>query len=328
MGEIIYSTAKRFPGPWLLDRERLELLDKLIDQERQRLARYREERLIKKVEDRFRQRVESAVKYPYSQEEKEKILSEIKQEEESDYYNRIKFSLELTFEDRRKFVPNSFLEAIRDPALTNEKIVGFSLELGLLDVEATIEISSLDSSMVIRVSPEAHPIGREIFVSFQDWALSSQPPLWLRIWKAFNGMQWAILLIFAVMTGPFLLKQKPSAALSQQYQMAEDLLKQGVSTNDVPKALELILGRTFNSPTAKWYYVLDRKFLFFDFSLLVACILTSKVPKNCLGIGKGTNSVARWRKWAQFVAIALPLWIFSTFIAPPLIEWVKSIFHG
>jgi len=220
----------------------------------------------------------------------------------------------------------SFQEAMRDPALMNETVRGFHVELKCASVEATVNLSRRYCELTVKVAPESSQLAREIFSVLMQWQKSNQPPAWQRIWKsaASFGVHW-IAWIFVVLMALTSLAERDPGKLSVKHE-AHTLLKTGVSATNQLKALELLLSLEsgYSPPvsTSQW----PRCFLLFLFGGLIACIILSVPPNTVIGIGRGDEHLRYWRWWLRFVFYLVPVWLISTFVWPHVQPVVQGLF--
>jgi ABC-type Fe3+ transport system permease subunit len=193
-------------------------------------------------------------------------------------------------------------------------------------VRASLEVGKYSDHLRLTTSPESSQHARELFVTLRNWAVTHQPPLWQRLWGHLYGVHWFIWLSILVGVMPFL----PSASEGVEHlvrSQAQELLRDGLSQEEVLRAVELLLISTAKwAPNVKpialpaWYKVVL-------FGGLAASVMLSIRPKVIVGVGRGRQVLDRWRWWMKFVGVTIPGLLFGSFIWPWLseriTEWLK-----
>jgi len=160
---------------------------------------------------------------------------------------------------------------------------------------------------------------------FRNWAIKHQSPKWQRIWQNLNGLQWLAYALLFMVTLVILRVQLDSGINKNTRQQAAQLLENGLQSEEITEAIELLLSREVSYSAQintkrsipNWYII------FFFVSSIIAIIL-SYPPKVILGIGKGTTSIYRWRLWTKFIGITVPLGFFSIIIIPLIQGYIFS----
>ncbi|HEY0172311.1 MAG TPA: hypothetical protein VGB98_14905 [Pyrinomonadaceae bacterium] len=344
MAEFIYTTSITVYRPVFIDADKLEALDKILDEEMQRLHRYNESRinievekgltddweyrlgllrLQDKVRDKELQRAfdesspvsdEELSRFSDEEEaEKQKLREELRKRISSRF--RETRNITIYLKGNKKTVVSSFVDALRQQALLDEIPVRFEVTLRSGDIGCDIRIDR-DGDLTIGVSPEHLSESRELFASVQRWALSVRPPAWQRWWVVLNFLQWPLFII-----GLLIAASIASNSENTYKEQAVQLLKDGVTQDEQLKAIELILlleaglVPTGQGKTPGW-------FMFFLVGGLILCVILSVTPKSMIGIGKGEEKIKRWRIWLRIVFILVPGFIFVQILLPYLLRWL------
>ena len=325
MAEIIHSTRLEEDGPWLINREHLLALDKLVEEEWLNLEKYRDRVITEKVnEEVSRLRKKSTSSFNEA-----KARQEFRATFESSYEYREKRSLVILLNGQRRVVAKSFEEALRDPALLCEKPEGFVLSFKCCEIECVLELPYYGSSLRLKVEEDRDPIAKEVFASLKSWIDNVKPPYWQQVWLRMKGMQWFYYLMAIGVVLFYLSTIAPdtsASARSVRHDQAVELLKIGVSQTNQFKALELMLSYESGYPPSSRTFVIPSWFWWFFCGAPVFCVSISFIPKVVLGIGNGQEAIKKWTKWMNFVGITFPLWILGTFIWPKLIIFLQNLF--
>lgn len=322
MAEFIYTTQTTIPGPCLLDADKLEALDKVLDDEWEPLAKRNQEAIRTEVDRRLEDSVQIYAARlrgkELSPEELQSLRKEIEDSVRGSYGYREYHEITLFYEKGKRAEVTSFREAMRQPALLEEVIVRFRLEVVCGDISCKISIDENRGALDISASPERMPEARELFAALHRWGTTNRPPKWQQIWRTWNGAQWFIwLAILAI--GLIVVTESFRNPYKEE---ARELVKNGVSQENQQRALELLLAiqSEYRSPDQKsqiptWFIILL-------LGGLVVCFITSFVPKSVLGIGKGQDRINHWRIWLSIVFYLVPSFLFLNIIWPLISSWI------
>lgn len=324
MAEFIYTTATNMPGPWLIDSEKLESLDKILDDEWARITKHHE--------DSIRKRVDKMIEESKAKGEKELDLESLKKNYEERvraYDNKDSRHVTIRLKSNKKIIVESFSEALRQQDLLQEMPIGFSAVMKSGDISGEIALTGRGlterGSLEISVSPERLAESKEFFAALQRWASTIRPPKWQQHWLALEHFQWFLWIIILVLAMAIVGSGESTAKKFYREQAAE-LLKDGLSEDKQLKAIEtiLVLESGYVPPgqgvaTPGWFKIL----LFGGF---IACVVLSIRPKSRIGIGKGQDSINRWRLWMRVVFVVIPGFIFVNIIWPYLGKFLPGLF--
>lgn len=275
MAEFIYSTSLSIRRPCLIDAEKLEALDVILDEEWARLAKKNEEKLNAEVEAQLNAK-HSSVELEQLQEElaaklqaridgkssldeenvnteeeevKQKRRDEIKQKHRDEIRTRLlsytysdyieSRSLIIQLKKNKKVALKSFGEALRQQSLMDEKPIGFDAVLRNGEVKCNISIRQRDT-LDISVSPEHLSESRELFAALQRWTERIRPPKWQQLWVLLNPLQWFLFAII-LLVSTYAIGDSEASAKKTYKEQAGQLLKDGISQDEQLKAIENIL---------------------------------------------------------------------------------------
>ncbi|MCX6828948.1 MAG: hypothetical protein NT002_06650 [candidate division Zixibacteria bacterium] len=317
---IQYPTEMRIAGPWLLNDEALQQLDNILDEEWKRLESSRESLLTKDAEERLQYRQEQGLHKDISEGERISLINELR-ESASYPLRRSNRNINITLKGGGTYKAERFSTVMRDNTLLNEIATGFSTDLESADMRYRINVSSEQNELRIDVSPEQAPAAREAFVAFRQWAIKNSAPSWQRILGRFS--EFGLPILIALFMG-MLFSIMAINTTQDARRRAKALLEQGITQQNETEAIELLLiMRTDYDPKSSgvlipyWFKVV------FGGGLLSAIVLSIK-PKTILGIGRGTKIIGRWRLWHRIVSIIIPGLLFTSFILPTIVDWIKS----
>lgn len=331
MPEIIHSTEMLPEGPWLISRDHLLELDKLVDAEWQKLVRHHDSLVEKEVEEDLAERTKRFTKEERSDFDKKAARKQLTERVSERHAYKKRRTLVIHLDGDRRASASSFEEALRDPALLNEKPIGFTLNLRAADIECALKVPVYRRSLQLEVAPDRHPVAKGLYAALKSWVDGAKPPFWQTVWLRIQsgGGQWFVwfLSLFAILFYFSTFAPDTSAASrAARHSEAATLLKSGVTATNQFKALELILSyesgaipnsRTFSVPSWFWWLLCGGPFF---------CVAIGFVPKVVLGIGRGEESIKNWNKWMKIVGITFPLWVIGTFIWPKIQHWLTNLF--
>jgi hypothetical protein len=318
LAEFIYSTRFRESGPWLIDAAKLEVLDKILEQEKERLHKLNEEAKAHEVEEQMRKPQGFSTSTKLTDEDLERIDRRVRELP----WNKEESSLVVFVQGDKKIAVESFTDALRQPGLLDEIPIGFEASLKSREIRGEIELGP--DSLEISVSPEHSPEAREMFAALKHWANSVKPTKWQQIWLSSFYVAWVayfFILYFAVSIAV------DTGVKSLYKQQADQLLENGLSQDEQVKATELLLKIATNQVPPNSQSALPSWFILLSVGGLLACTVLSIRPSSRLGIGKGETSIKRWRTWMQFVFIAVPVFVLSNFVVPLVVKLITNLSH-
>ena len=132
---------------------------------------------------------------------------------------------------------------------------------------------------------------------------------------------WLPWMVTVLLSTPIILTSSEEAnAVSTAKTEAHTLLNQGISKNEVPKAIEILLrmeskfvteNTTAPAPTPRWY-------MWLLFAGGIAVFIAGLRPRLIIGIGRGAQKLDAARLWLKFVSVILPGLIFAIILVPYL----------
>lgn len=320
---IQYPTEVDLPGPWLLEDQALLQLEQILDEEWNHLESRRNALIEDEANEKVQQWQKSGL-LKTAKERKEKLKEFI---EDPPYtLQRSKINVTLFLKNKGTYPTEKFSLALRDNALLDEVVTGFSVDMESADFRCRISTKSWSDELHIDVSPENTTEAREIYVSLRNWAEKNSPPYWQLLWKKIDNINWYIWLCL-VLIGAFIWSTTLSNSVTNAKQRARDLLDTGITQQNLTEAIELsLIIQTEYDPTTppvnknipSWL-----KILFW--SGLILNILLSFRAKTLLGIGKGRKLIINWKIWNKLVGITIPGLLFTSFVWPLLVEWFLKL---
>ncbi len=317
---IQYPTEVEMPGPWLLEDQALLQLEQILDDEWKRLETRRNSLIEVEADEKIREWQDSGLlKTP--KEKKDKRQEFIRNP--SYTLARSNKNIVLFLKNKGTYPTDKFSSALRDNALLDETVTGFSVDMESADIRYKIRTKSWSDELHINVSPENTTEAREIYVSLRDWAEKNSLPYWQRLWNKIYGINWYVWLILVFMS-LMIWSATLSSSTSNAKQRAKDLLNTGITQQNTSEAIELLLIiQTDYDPMAPPVNIKIPSWLKILFwSGLVLNTLLSFRSKTLLGIGKGRKKLSNWKIWYKFIGITIPGLIITSFIWPLFVEWI------
>lgn len=317
MSAFIYSTQSDFDGPWLVDRDALSQLSEILDTAQSKLTTLAETLVDRDLAELAEE---------YAEELREKIRVERRSTYERLY--ALESKCKLTF-SATEYIEESSLSKVLSLPEAMEKYPT-SLDIELQCARRTIRVQlktsySKSAVLSVRTSPETDEIARFAFVEIANWATANQAPYWQRLWAKLAQHHW-FLYFFLISIATPLISSESDLIRSQLRASAVEILQDGISSSEVPKALETILRLEFKVPvdssrgeTPKWYKLLV-------FCGLAVSVLLSIRPKLVISTRRNAAALTWWRWWMRFAGITIPGLIFGSVLWPRILEALKSAF--
>ena len=320
MVEAIYPNTLKYHGPWLVDSSQLEALDQIIESEWPKLLQYREQRIQEAVDKKMADQEGQSYKIDRSE-----IIERVKASYEFCKGERL---VRIYYKNNRELKATSFKEAMHDQTFADDKPIAASVSVACGEVQVGLSISSGSAHLQVAAEPINNPLAREFRFKLEQWAKSASSPSWLKIWRTFNGLQWALLLLIVFLNiglAPY------SSEIARQELRAEihEFLHKGVNESNLPQGVAYLLALEagyYKNSNQSVETKRAKRFLIILLGSVILCGIMSFPPSVRLGIGKGEDSVKRWRFWSRFVAITVPGVIISSFVLPIIVEKISTAF--
>lgn len=313
MGTFIYSTQAELDGPWLVDRPALKELGEIVETIAQKFESANQDFIEAKVDKVF-----GTHQGGDDRDKKDSYLRELQQK----FPVKKAVSLALS---RSKFVKEESIDRLlSSPDLLDEAPIGLRIRIESAERQANVVFR--EAELNIDTSPQTDELAREAFVTLQQWASANQAPLWQRIWKK-RYMLFVIGWMFVSLILGSIFANTDVMTKNSIKPAADQLLQNGITDKDVPKAVEILLRLELKEPIAEskkeeiplWVKV-------FVLGGLVSLALLSVRPPQLIGIGRNVQRIDRWRKWIHFLSITIPGFILVS-VAWPYASTVLGIPH-
>lgn len=314
MAEIIYPTSSTIYGPWLLDNQKLQTLDKVFDDIWEKLTAYREKQIenviSKKIETNQRQNIETSRK---------QLEEEVKHSWEFQSYSRI---LEISFKSGKKLIVTSFKEAAMQKEFENDMAKNFEYTTKCLGIEASFGNSKFsENKFSYSVNSFSSSLEKEIYFELERWAKDNAPKVHLKVWKKINTWILPIYFILLLIWIPSKGKMDKDYFSEEAYKLLED----GIDSTEVVKSIELLLsinsGFEKEFPTSSNSVSEDtRQSSFFILSVFIICLILTFAPNTIIGLGKGEKKLNRTLIWIKIVTYIIPVLIILPILLSKITE--------
>lgn len=309
MSAFIYSTETTMGGPWLIERNSLQQLGQII------------ETISTKFSNAAYEEIESKINKSllgYEGEEREQQENKLRQRLETEF--SLKKYASLTLSPTKYCKEETIEQILSSPDLLDEKPTALIVKVEAANRSA--QISFQEQTLSIRTFPETDGLSREAFVELQQWAIGNSAPKWQRLWRENYGnggilMLWGASLIIS----SFFIPDSTNDIHKSLMPDAVQLLKDGISNDEVPKAIEILLRAEFKIPLVETTPNLPIWYKFVLYGGIAALLLLYFRPPLLLGIGRNVQRIQFWRNWGRFIGFTLPGFIFISIIWP----YVSSI---
>ncbi len=327
MARVIYPTDIEFSGPWLIDQERLEELDKIIDDEWPKLLLYKEKLI--------RERASKIAADKNDVANLDKYIEDLSRPNPWDFQGR---TIIIYFKSGNKMEVSSFREALTEQTIKAEIARGFALTLKCVDFELTFTLakSLYGDTLNLSYRNEFPGVTKELIYKINKWITSVKLPKWVSIWREeVCPFHWFVALMACIIMLSITVNHIPekSAAYNSSLKIeAEKILKEGINKNNERRALEILLSKSTNY-IPKDYDTYDPRYIkiikieaFVILLVIILCIALSFPPKSCVGIAQGEAIVRRWKRWLKIVSVTVPGLLVTGLIMPFIYNYIKSVF--
>lgn len=330
MAEFVYTTSSTISGPWLIDADKLEDLDEILNEHWTSLHKRNQDKRNTEIEEQLSKDVyvqEAIANNANTPEQIEEVKTERREILESRYASLLYHFREarlitIRLGPNKRIEVDSFDEAFKQQILMDEIPTGFRVELVSGDIRCEIDLRR-PNYLNISVSPEHLAESRELFAMLQRWANSCRAPKWQQIWLSLNGLQWFILTLIILFSLVFM-NDTESVSKRIYRERARQLIAEGINDENRSEAIELLLA--FQSgyvpsnhpqvPLFPWWIKL------LLISAFAVCLILAFTPKSLIGLGKGQDRINIWRVWMRIVFVVIPGVILLNVILPAVVSAV------
>lgn len=318
--DFTYSTELDVRGPWLISRPALEELDHILQGAWESWNESKEQQIAADLATYAAER--RAEGRDVDDAELERVRDSF-----AGYYTRDQRTARISFADGKSLRADTLRDALSALAASNEKAVAFHVAISVADQEAEVSAGGRSyrrDTISVRVTPETATQARELFGSLRQWVKKHEPPWWQRLWATVGWAPWFVWLLALSMVVVAVPTPEVSARRAAMVQ-ADSLLVGGISSEDVPAAVELLLRIETRLVEGQVASVLPRSLIVLFWAGLLLNIVLSIRPKIVIGIGTGEDSLKRWSRWFHIVGVTIPGIIFASVIIPYLLDFVSRL---
>lgn len=326
------TTTKYDDGPWLIDRSQMNKLGNVVTECWSRLEKRRQSLIADRIKETI-ERIETSVRsdsplqeYLDESKSEEELLAQKKEKKEkeqrameqrveaitSEVQNHWEFeekrSLELLLKSGKIAKFESWEQALNDINMKSETPMGFKLSLSSAGVAIALTFDS--SRNELRVTPEQDRAASSEFLSIERWVESVQRSRAERF-----VYKWRFLLAPVMVTFAFFFFAALMRGEATHRETGRQLLENGLSEQELLPAIEVLLALESRHeapghqlPSWFWWYLGACGFA------VLACVM----PRARFGLGRGEQSVSRWRLWLKAVFLLAPTYVCTTFLVPAI----------
>ncbi|MCQ8130264.1 hypothetical protein [Methylomonas rivi] len=316
MSSLIYLTRDDLDGPWLLDRTAMLQLSEILNSLSDKLTITAETLIESELSEYFGNL--SQEDQQWDRDRQRKYLTE--------RYN-LKTKCKVSFSSSKYIEDKSLGRLLGQPELQEEATESIDIELRAANISVNVEFrknSFSGAKVSVRTSPETDELARYSFVELQHWAIEHQAPRWQRFLEKQAPMHWFVYIIFVWISANGV-PSESDRVYKELSPIAVEIVKDGITAAETPKALELILRKEFSLPiqdvspqTSSWFNL-----LFFG-GFAVSIILSIR-PTLVIGIGKHAETLKLWKWWLKLIGVSIPSFICGSILWPEIIEIAKSL---
>ena len=300
MAEVIYPSEKTLYGPWLLNLQRLQELDTIVDNQFQKMSVYRDSIIQSELGEKKKEYEETSFNY-----QDEELLARVKDSYRIQKYTK---QLRVGFKSGKTVIANSFREIAMDKNLENDMPKDFTYKIECVDIEAKITNDTWsDNKISFSVNTLAIEEAKETYYEFENWLKQVSPPLYVKIWRKI-GKWIPFLFIFLIL----LIQDKNISTKDRLVSEAHEILKDGINESELEKSIEILLALETKyekddsqSDPKPW----DFQRIFRAFLILSGILIIMYPPNSIVGICKGEKKLNRWNTWIKIVTYIIPVMI-------------------
>ncbi|MBV9866588.1 MAG: hypothetical protein JO316_14635 [Abitibacteriaceae bacterium] len=311
--EVIYQMSFAAPGPWLIDREFLAILDEIIAQQRQRLEESKAAAIKQAVDDEIQAYIQDPILKPQTREDISRLRSQLNSIILEQYQHvRERNNIEIDIGDTKRLPVRSFAEAAQFLTV-EDKALGFEARLEHDEIVCRVTLSPGSGILQVVAYPANIQEVQQFYGDVRDWVRAVQPTRWQRLWRQLGGFTWP--LCFATLPVIFAgleLLNRHAAPDEELVNQAHSLLKHGVTTTDMPAALNVLLGLAVEKQHSAPLPLLPLFVLMIG--VVICAVLVFPPPHAVLGIGPGQGQIKRWRSWMSIVSLTTIVFLIGSFI--------------
>lgn len=321
MAEFVYETSLSISGPWLLDYEALGSLDVLLDQEWEKLVAYRDKAIADEISSALLKIT------PRPDEDIQEVRNQIERMVRAGFeHRRSQREITIALKNGQKVRVHSFKEASNYPGIAQQVAVEFEVGLQCADIRCDISLSRDRNLLQIKASPEESHQSRDLFASLQQWVRKVEPTRWQKLWRQYADNSFFFVMIYTMTWMVLAAFFSPSSNYYKE--QARELLSKGISANDQTRAIELILAIVSNSIPSSQQNLFPPLFWLYVATGYLLLLLPAVAPKTLMGIGKGTQRINIWRRWANFAFYLAPLAIIANLLWPLFRKTIEKFIGG
>lgn len=300
MGQLKYPQERKCDGPWLLDREDLEELHKII---------LVIDNLLKKS---WELEVHSKV-HSYNQDAPEEELALMVQKEKEKRTYKHEVSCNLISTDGASLTDNHLLNLLKDNALKNLKPKELHIKVNhgmYSENKFDFRISDLYSGD-LRYEVECFDsnIKNDVQYEVDRWIDKRTPKKVIQYWTEYGVYGIFPLLVPILLLAIYAFSTSYSSYNTELISQSHQLIENGIDSSNVNEAIELMMKYNLGYVPKDYAYIEQpRNPIYLRLSWVsIFLVLTLLVrPKTTIGIGKMTTTLTFYRYWIRLITVILP----------------------
>jgi hypothetical protein len=213
--------------------------------------------------------------------------------------------------------------------IQDERPRGFRLRAAVAKSSVEIDLNSWDNrELAVAANSDDDDFAQELLGRLQNWSSELQPRKWLQTWNNlafFTPILVSFIFMLSLAAIFYARASETQYGPNATLQQARELARQGVTSANEPKAVELLLSLetgSYSVPTVTiphhvnpWVWML---LILLDF-MAVASLLP---PKGAIGLWAGRHSLNAQKRWIKTVTITVPGLLLTTILMPLVRHWL------
>jgi hypothetical protein len=296
MGQLIIPTDKKIKGPWLLNNKALEELNESLE--------YIDAKLNEAFEILVERTAESKLDEFKEWDKSIDILKAKEKVRDSYPFDKSEKYVLLLSKQGKKIKDTSLLSLLKDPQIDEISPSEIRVQFEKGPCKFRLEISTeYEGELETRIEAPDDNIISDINYEINKWINKHKSNIVMQKWSSWFLYAAVPIFMLLLIIPAFFFQNKKEAYQYQLLEVSQDLLKDGITLEEAPQAIEIILKIETEyvpdefDPRSEINSTIRNIWLIGIIGLIILIIK----PKTTIGLGKSKWKVKFYKKWAYFV---------------------------